>query len=251
MRKCENAKMRKCENEKEKILAKDIHSGSLLTTQGKGRHLEKITRSRQVCILPKLLDLHLEKCKKIHENNNVSKDEINEIENDIIIKKEYDDGVKCSTKITHIIDLVSKNINNGNKKLIFCYFSKEIDFINDELTKIHKDKKILIYDGRHKKDVLTQECDILIIQILSGSDGLNLQQFNEIYFTSIHWNPFVELQAIARCHRIGQKKQVFVYKFIMNDFNNNNYKNHKDRNLATGNIIVDWKMKITPVEFLC
>ena len=70
----------------------------------------------------------------------------------------------------------------------------------------------------------------MIIQILSGSDGLNLQQFNEIYFTSIHWNPFVELQAIARCHRIGQKKQVFVYKFIMNDFNNNNYKNHKDRN---------------------
>ena len=230
----------KWKNEKEKIFAKDIHSGSLLTTQGKGRHLEKITRSRQVCILPKLLDLHLEKCKKIHDNNNnnVSKDEINENENekendnenDIIIKKEYDDGVKCSTKITHIIDLVSKNINNGNKKLIFCYFSKEIDFINDELTKIHKDKKILIYDGRHKKDVLTQECDILIIQILSGSDGLNLQQFNEIYFTSIHWNPFVELQAIARCHRIGQKKQVFVYKFIMNDFNNNNYKNHKDRN---------------------
>jgi hypothetical protein len=87
-----------------------------------------------------------------------------------------------------------------------------------------------IYDGRHKKDVLTQECDILIIQILSGSDGLNLQQFNEIYFTSIHWNPFVELQAIARCHRIGQKKQVFVYKFIMNDFNKNNEnRNDKDK----------------------
>ena len=201
----------KWENEKEKTLAKDIHSGSLLTTQGKGRQLEKITRSRQVCILPTLLDLHLEKCKKIH-NNNISNPETCD---DIIIKKDYDYGVKCSTKITHIIDSVSKNINNGNKKLIFCYFSKEIDFISDELTKIHKDKKIAIYDGRHKKDVLTQECDILIIQILSGSDGLNLQQFNEIYFTSIHWNPFVELQAIARCHRIGQKKQVFVYKFII------------------------------------
>ena len=211
----------KWKNEKEKVFAKDIHSGSLLTTQGKGRYLEKITRSRQVCILPKLLDLHLEKCKKIHNDNDNNNNA--EVSDDIIIKKEYDDGVKCSTKITHIIDLVSKNIDNGNKKLIFCYFSKEIDFINDELTKMHKDKKILIYDGRHKKDVLTQECDILIIQILSGSDGLNLQQFNEIYFTSVHWNPFVELQAIARCHRIGQKKQVFVYKFIMNDFNNNNF----------------------------
>jgi SNF2 family DNA or RNA helicase len=123
----------KWENEKEKTLAKDIHSGSLLTTQGKGRQLEKITRSRQVCILPTLLDLHLEKCKKIH-NNNMSNPETCD---DIIIKKDYDYGVKCSTKITHIIDSVSKNINNGNKKLIFCYFSKEIDFISDELTKIH------------------------------------------------------------------------------------------------------------------
>ena len=33
------------------------------------------------------------------------------------------------------------------------------------------------------------------------------------------WNPQNEEQAIARCHRIGQKKEVFVFRFIMNSFN--------------------------------
>ena len=54
------------------------------------------------------------------------------------------------------------------------------------------------------------------MQIQTGCEGLNLQDnFSEIYFTSPHWNPCVEDQAIARCHRIGQKKTVYVFKFEM------------------------------------
>ena len=48
---------------------------------------------------------------------------------------------------------------------------------------------------------------------------MNLQEnYSEIYFISPHWNPAVEEQAIARCHRIGQKKEVFVYRFEMGNF---------------------------------
>ena len=56
--------------------------------------------------------------------------------------------------------------------------------------------------------------DVLILQIKSGCEGLNLQDYNQVYFVSPHWNPAVEDQAIARAYRIGQKKPVFVYKFI-------------------------------------
>ena len=56
--------------------------------------------------------------------------------------------------------------------------------------------------------------DVLIMQIMSGCEGLNLQEYNQIYFTSPHWNPAVEDQAVARAHRIGQKKPVSVFRFV-------------------------------------
>ena len=42
-----------------------------------------------------------------------------------------------------------------------------------------------------------------------------MQEYNEVYFVSPHWNPAVESQAIARCHRIGQTHNVDVFRFIM------------------------------------
>jgi len=89
------------------------------------------------------------------------------------------------------------------------------------------EEKIKILDGRlrvgERKKCLSELhlYSILIIQIQTGCEGLNLQEyFNEIYFVSPNWNPCVEDQAIARCYRLGQKKKVFVYKFIMNNENN-------------------------------
>ena len=57
-------------------------------------------------------------------------------------------------------------------------------------------------------------CDILIVQIKSGCEGLNLPAFNEVYFTSPQWNPAVYDQAVARVHRIGQKNSVSIFRFI-------------------------------------
>ena len=63
---------------------------------------------------------------------------------------------------------------------------------------------------------LTDKHLVLIIQIQTGCEGLNLQEnYSEIYLVSPNWNPCIEDQAIGRCHRIGQKKEVSVYKFEM------------------------------------
>ena len=78
------------------------------------------------------------------------------------------------------------------------------------------------FDGRTNQSkrhrILTGSCDVLILQIKTGCEGLNLQQFSEVYFVSPHWNPAVEDQAIARCHRFGQTERVNVYRFNMCGF---------------------------------
>jgi SNF2 family DNA or RNA helicase len=55
----------------------------------------------------------------------------------------------------------------------------------------------------------------MIVQIMAGGVGLNLQMFQRVYITTPDWNPSNEIQAIARCHRIGQTSDVEVVKLII------------------------------------
>ena len=80
------------------------------------------------------------------------------------------------------------------------------------------------FDGRtsqnEREEILMSKTDALILQIQTGCEGLNLQQFKEVYFISPTWNPAVEDQAIARAHRIGQNRPVDVFHFVMEGFGN-------------------------------
>ena len=109
--------------------------------------------------------------------------------------------------------------DNKNKKIIFTNFRGEIDHLKERL----RSSGLVVesIDGRitkrRRQFVLHQELDILILQIKTGNEGLNLQKYNEIYFVTPDWNPKMEEQAIARCHRIGQTKPVIVFRFVMSD----------------------------------
>jgi SNF2 family DNA or RNA helicase len=48
----------------------------------------------------------------------------------------------------------------------------------------------------------------------TGGAGLNLTEADCVFLIDPWWNPAAEEQAIARAHRIGQKKHVFVWRFI-------------------------------------
>ena len=125
-----------------------------------------------------------------------------------------------SSKMDSVVKKIVEN-NNGNGKLVFCHFRKEMDELKRRLELFGIDK-IHIYDGRinmnQRNDILKEKNNVLILQIKTCCEGLNLQEhYSEIYFVSPHWNPSVEQQAIARCHRYGQQKDVQVYRFYMDD----------------------------------
>ncbi len=207
-------------------LARDIHSllpGISKVLQGerigaalKGRgSLIAILRAKQSCVMPGLMR---EPMMRLYNSGLISYETINALD--------------YSTKLMTVINTVVERKDNGNGKIIFCQFRSEIDFIAIRLS-AYGMKKVVTYDGRnsgkHTLAKLSEPADALIIQIQTGCEGLNLQEhFSEIYFVAPHWCPFVEDQAIARCHRIGQTKPVMVFKFEMNGFvtmNDNTVKN--------------------------
>jgi hypothetical protein len=107
---------------------------------------------------------------------------------------------------------------------VFCHFRGEIDYIQSRLTTAFPSLVVRYLDGRTKENERRQilapdaQVDVLILQIQTCCEGLNLQQFSEVYFVSPDWNPSVEDQAIARCHRFGQTEPVVVFRFVMAPF---------------------------------
>ena len=129
-----------------------------------------------------------------------------------------------STKMSKIIELVSSQ-NTDDKTLIVSHFVEEADLIHMFLKKRFPRLRVEIFDGSlpiHKRNEMIERAkvgliDCLIIQIQCGGVGLNLQMFNKVYITTPDWNPCNEIQAIARCHRIGQEKDVEVVKIIIGE----------------------------------
>ena len=129
-----------------------------------------------------------------------------------------------STKISKIMELVGSQTVD-DRTLIVSHFREEADLIYSFLMKRFPEMRIEIFDGSlpiHKRNEMIErarsgEIDCLIIQIQCGGVGLNLQMFNKVYITTPDWNPSNEIQAIARCHRIGQQKDVDVVKIIIGD----------------------------------
>jgi SNF2 family DNA or RNA helicase len=207
-----NSTFIKWKSEKEKQLSLEIHSNiPSISNLIDGRDsqfnctpLEAMTYARQSCIYPSLL-----------------KSKITKMMNIGLINEEYShgliEGTQCSSKIDAVINTIKARKENSNNKIVFCHYRGEIDIIASRLTALGIN--VSKVDGRtskkDRKENLTNAVDVLILQINTACEGLNLQDYNEIYFVSPHWNPAIEDQAIARCHRIGQRREVEVFRFQM------------------------------------
>ena len=73
------------------------------------------------------------------------------------------------------------------------------------------DDRILAIDEYNKPD---SEKFIFLLTTRAGGLGINLTSADIVILYDSDWNPQADLQAMDRAHRIGQTKQVFVYRFI-------------------------------------
>lgn len=217
-------------SKQERIVVENLHSSFgfskvkpsySISTSKKGAVLTRLLRARQSCVYPKMIAGYFQDTIECMEAKDMEKrltngEELTEEQKEIDIVKQSLTG---TSKMDTIIQTIVKRKSNQRSKIVFCHFREEIDYIHSTLSQANI--KVEIVDGRTKKrdTIFTRtDIDVLILQINTGCEGLNLQQYTEIYFVAPHWNPCVVDQAIARAHRIGQKQQVDVFHFVMKNF---------------------------------
>lgn len=61
------------------------------------------------------------------------------------------------------------------------------------------------------------EVCVILISITAGGLGLNLTSGSQVYVMEPQFNPAAEAQAVDRVHRLGQKREVFICRYIMQD----------------------------------
>ncbi len=129
---------------------------------------------------------------------------------------------KQSSKMLLLFDLIESILKNDEKLLIFTQY-KEMGDLLLKLLKERFEEDVLFLHGslnRKERDEMVYNFQnyrhhrIFILSLKAGGFGLNLTSAKNVIHYDLWWNPAVEAQATDRAYRIGQRKDVFVYRLI-------------------------------------
>ena len=136
-----------------------------------------------------------------------------------LVDKDY---TGSSGKYEQIFEKLEIAVNENHKVLIFSSFVKDLELIEKDIQKQKIKYSKLTGATSDRQKAINQftddaSCHVFLISLKAGGVGLNLVEADYVFMLNPWWNPAVESQAINRAHRIGQTKNVFVYKFISAD----------------------------------
>ncbi|OWB61454.1 hypothetical protein B5S29_g2344 [[Candida] boidinii] len=129
---------------------------------------------------------------------------------------QYDCG-----KLQKLAVLLHDLTSQGHRALIFTQMTKVLDVL-EKFLNIHGYKYMRL-DGATKiedRQLLTEKfnkdarIDCFILSTRSGGLGINLTGADTVIFYDSDWNPAMDKQCQDRCHRIGQTRDVHIYRFV-------------------------------------
>lgn len=126
-----------------------------------------------------------------------------------------------STKLNMIFELLDEfdRTSKNDKTIVFSQFTTFLDLVQDALNA--RGFNYVRYDGSMRRNAREQALRrirtdpgvrIILISFKAGSTGLNLTCCNRVILCDLWWNPQIEEQAFDRAHRLGQVKNVYIYK---------------------------------------
>ncbi len=136
-----------------------------------------------------------------------------------LLKSEGAKKVKERAKLDLLMGMLPELVDEGRRVLLFSQFTSMLDLIIPELARHKLDYVMLTGDTQDREGVIRRfqdgEVPIFLISLKAGGVGLNLTAADTVIHYDPWWNPAVENQATDRAHRIGQTKNVFVYKLVV------------------------------------
>ncbi|XP_057666138.1 chromodomain-helicase-DNA-binding protein 7 isoform X2 [Diorhabda carinulata] len=130
--------------------------------------------------------------------------------------------IQSSGKMVLIDKLLPKLKANGHRVLIFSQMVKCLDILEDYL--MYKKYPFERIDGRIRGNLRQAAIDrfsrpdsdrfVFLLCTKAGGLGINLTAADTVIIYDSDWNPQNDLQAQARCHRIGQQKMVKIYRLL-------------------------------------
>ncbi|APR97870.1 DEAD/DEAH box helicase [Wolbachia endosymbiont of Folsomia candida] len=131
-------------------------------------------------------------------------------------------SIEQSGKMQMLEEVLTGISDLAEKSLIFTQYTEMGEIISKLLEERFKSKVPFLHGGlsRKARDTMINDfqnlfqSNILIVSLKAGGIGLNLTAANHVIHYDLWWNPAVEAQATDRAYRIGQERNVMVYRLL-------------------------------------
>lgn len=127
-----------------------------------------------------------------------------------------------SGKFAEVTESLETLLAENHKVLIFSSFVRHLKLLEEFCKGAGFSYAMLTGSTTHREKVINafkkeKDTRLFLISLKAGGVGLNLTEADYVFILDPWWNPAAEMQALNRAHRIGQDKNVFVYRFITKD----------------------------------
>lgn len=182
------------------------------------------------------------------------------------------DLLRLSNKMIIVLSLLARTVLEGEKMIIFSQSLYTLDVIekflslrkwgelvgnnfeNDahRFSMWSKNEEYLRIDGsisnrqslidKFNDPVKGARTHLMLISTKAGNMGINLQAANRLVLFDCSWNPMHDLQAIYRAYRVGQHRDVFIYRLVSSGTMEEKIYKKQVSKMARANRVVDAQM---------
>ncbi|GAA1608324.1 DEAD/DEAH box helicase [Actinoplanes couchii] len=139
---------------------------------------------------------------------------------DVALVDDEHQGVP-STKLDALAERVTDIVAEGHRILVFSQFTRFLDAARQRLEAAGIACSYLDGKTSRRTEVIdgfkSGTAPVFLISLKAGGFGLNLTEADYCIMLDPWWNPATEAQAVDRVHRIGQTRNVMVYRLVASD----------------------------------